>query len=250
MINYQEYPHFWQKNGRQLLEDYAMGVTNYVHDLLPEFAVKLSGIEVAEVLIQRFGESFSEALNPERSLPCAGWDPPKNGDWLKRTCTVGINVRTIKNFYHVVKYALTLPPTVNCIHLLPIWEPGVVASLYGMASWNINPEFFSREMYLQFPQLNTVEKQLKAVVNLLHLMGKKVGMDVIPHTDRYSEIVLANPGYFEWLQRDDLTITNHSSQLFKRVEEAIFAWLRLNDPADSTVLLQTPEHFFSGAFRN
>ena len=82
----------------------------------------------------------------------------------------------------------------------------MVSSLYGPASWNLNPEFFSQELYLAEPQLDTVEKQLRAVVNILHLLGKAVGMDVIPHTDRFSEMALANPQHFEWLVRSQTEI--------------------------------------------
>ena len=152
-------------------------------------------------------------------------------DWVQSGNFVGINVRTLGSFWKIIPYALTLPRCQSAIHLLPIWEPGVVDSLYGMASWRINPEFFSRELALAFPWLDTVEKQLKAVVNLLHAMGKTVGMDVIPHTDRYAEIVLSHPSFFEWLRRRDLKITDHSAQLHETVELCIFEWLIKRGPA-------------------
>jgi hypothetical protein len=85
---------------------------------------------------------------------------------------VGINVRTIQSFWNVVKY-FTLPASQSSIHLLPIWECGVVASLYGMAGWNINPEFYDAELASYYPHLDTVEKQLKVVVNILHALGKQ-----------------------------------------------------------------------------
>ena len=145
--------------------------------------------------------------------------------WIKTAKTVGINVRTIRHFWKIVPYALTLPDAQNAIHILPVWETGVVSSLYGPCSWNLNPEFYSPELAADFPELNTVEKQLKAVVNLLHLMGKTAGMDVVPHTDRYSEQALANPQFFEWLQRRDLEIVRHQSNLHEDVQLTILAWL-------------------------
>ncbi|MEL7249751.1 MAG: hypothetical protein AAFO03_15085, partial [Bacteroidota bacterium] len=144
-----------------------------------------------------------------------------------------VNVRTVQSFWNVVKYALTLPESQSSIHLLPMWEPGVVASLYGMASWQINPEFFSTELYHLVPQLDTVEKQLKAVINLLHLMGKTAGMDVIPHTDRYSEMVLAQPQYFEWLRRKDMVITEYRANLHEAAQGAIMSWLIRNGTANA-----------------
>ena len=157
---------------------------------------------------------------------------------------VGINVRTIGSFWNVIKYALTLPEAQSSIHLLPIWECGVVASLYGIASWNINPEFFDAELAIAFPHLNTVEKQLKVVTNIIHLMGKTVGMDVIPHTDRYSEITLANPQFFEWLQRREFEIIDHSENLHEKVQEAILDFLYQYGGTFSEYYPRQKEKFF------
>jgi hypothetical protein len=124
-----------------------------------------------------------------------------------------------------------LPRFQDSVHLLPIWEPGVVGSLYGISSWNINTEFYSRELAAACPALDSVEAQLKAVVNLLHAMGRAVGMDVIPHTDRYSEMALAFPHFFEWLQREAIEIVDHSADLHQEVQDAILDFLAANGPA-------------------
>jgi hypothetical protein len=76
------------------------------------------------------------------------------------------------------------------------------------------------------PHLNTPEKQLKVVTNLIHALGRVVGMDIIPHTDRYSEQALANPSCYEWLMRDDMTILNHEENLHKVVEQHLFEFLQ------------------------
>jgi hypothetical protein len=221
----------WQRHAAARLDDYAGWRTNFVVGVLPEDLVQVPARGVLYALERRFGpEATRQALLPTESVPSpvAGH---ADGTWLRRTNMVGVNVRTIRNFFNVVKYALSLPASQDSIHLLPIWEPGVVASLYGMASWHINREFFSPELAEALPHLDTVEKQLKVTVNLLHLMGRSVGMDVIPHTDRYAEMVLVNPGHFEWLQRRDLTITNHSARLYEAVQECILGWLRQVGPA-------------------
>ncbi len=209
----------------------------------------MDGSAFLALLARRFGHSKVElALDPAFNVPSP---LAKNQDatWLKRANMAGVNVRTVGSFWNVVKYALTLPDVQSAVHLLPIWEPGVVGSLYGMTSWRINPEFFSPELAGLVPGLNTVEKQLKAVVNLLHLMGKSVGMDVIPHTDRYSEIVLANPGYFEWLQREEMAIVDHSAGLYLKVQAAIVDWLSQKGPAIPALDFPSdPESFFSETF--
>jgi hypothetical protein len=215
---------------------YQRGDCSFVAYLLPEHLLQLSVAETLAILEARWGEGVAMALSPEatdptqpyRSLP----DDLRGNvarlpdtDWLKRTNMVGINVRTVGSFWGVVKYALSLSQAQDSIHLLPIWEPGVVGSIYGMSSWQLNMELYSPALAEHFPWLNTIERQLRAVVNLLHLLGKTVGMDVIPHTDRFSEIVLAHPEHFEWVQRHDLTITDYSPTLHEKVQTRILEYL-------------------------
>ena len=221
----------WQCHAADRIDDYVTGQTNFVTDILPEDLLRLPTRGVWYALERKFGAAVvHQALLPGQTVvsPVAA---RVDGTWLCHTNMVGVNVRTLGSFWHLIKYAMTLPDAQNSIHLLPIWEPGVVASLYGMASWNINTEFFNPELADVLPHLDSVEKQLKITVNLLHLMGKTVGMDVIPHTDRYAEIVLANPAYFEWLQRRDLVIVDHSARLYEAVQHRIVDWIRDEGPA-------------------
>jgi hypothetical protein len=160
---------------------------------------------------------------------------------------VGVNVRTVGTFWRVVHYALTLPPTIDSIHLLPVWEPGVVGSLYGMASWEINREFLDPELAAAFPHLDTPERQLRATVNTLHLTGRAVGMDVIPHTDRFSQMVLAQPSHFEWLVRRGAKIADHRAELHQDVERFIAGWLGRHGPAHPVAVDAGPHALFHGA---
>ncbi|HRI59972.1 MAG TPA: hypothetical protein PK228_09625, partial [Saprospiraceae bacterium] len=177
------------------LEKYEMA---HFRKMMPENALQIPFEDVIRVLERMFGVQVYPAFDPLASVPSplAG---QRNTTFIRTARTVGINVRTIGHFWNIVRYAFTLPEAQNAIHILPVWEPGVVASLYGPSSWNVNPEFLSQELKANFPELDTVEKQLKVVINILHLMGKAVGMDVVPHTDRYSEMAVANPQFFEWL---------------------------------------------------
>ena len=219
--NYADYQRWWAKHGPARLAEFAAGRSSYVRDLCPQRALELPTPEVLQLLHHRLGaDTLSAALAPGRRLP-GPVSAETNGEWLRRCHTVGVNVRTVGHFWNVVKYALTLPAHLRGVHLLPVWEPGVVASLYGLASWRINPEFFSPELAARLPGAGTVEDQLRITVNLLHALGKAVGMDVIPHTDRYSEMVLAHPHHFEWLRRDGLTIVDHSAKLHRAARHVI-----------------------------
>jgi hypothetical protein len=241
---YDDFRQSWANNQQTAISLYIAQNQTFIPNLLPEQAVQMPAVQLAYILEKKFGQqSFFQALNPENTI-ASPVQHHENTSWLKTVNMVGINVRTIGSFWNVVKYSLTLPKTQSSIHLLPIWECGVVASLYGIASWNINPEFFDDELAIAFPHLNTVEKQLKVVTNLLHLMGKTVGMDVIPHTDRYSEITLANPQFFEWLQRREFQITDHSENLHEKVQEAILDFLYQYGGTFSEYYPRQKEKFF------
>ncbi len=239
---YRGFQDSWAEHRAEYIAAFVGGSTSFIPNLLPEIAVDLDAFDALEILSARLGDACVLALDPEYSDPDRPVSslPPElaspvadrpDGSWLRSSNMVGINVRTVGTFWNVAKYLLTVPGTIDSVHLLPIWEPGVVDSLYGMASWQLNTEFFSPELAEQVPHLDTVERQLRAVVNLIHASGRTVGMDVIPHTDRYSEVALAQPQYFEWLQRQDLRIVDHRDDLHVDVQAAVMSWLEQAGPA-------------------
>ncbi|GAA4396670.1 hypothetical protein GCM10023187_05030 [Nibrella viscosa] len=237
----------WQQNFSSYINAYQTGRQSFIPNLLPETAVRFSVHQTLDMLHKRLGSALlRRALDPAETIESPVGKEP-DAAWLKRSNMVGVNVRTIGSFWNVVNYTLTLPASHDSIHLLPIWEPGVVGSLYGMVSWQINPEFFSPELAQFIPMLDTVEKQLKVVVNLLHAMGRTVGMDVIPHTDRFSEMVLAYPSFFEWVRREGPWLVDHTDQVYLLVEDAIWEFILTQGPADNSPVLYTKEMFFSPA---
>jgi hypothetical protein len=250
----------WEHHEVDYVSAYTTGETSFVPNLLPETALGLSAASVLSILKGRLGDRVdlalarestdpevpAAALPPEIASPVADWD---DGRWLQTSNMVGINVRTVQTFWNVVKYMLTVPAAIDSVHLLPIWEPGVVDSLYGMASWRLNSEFYDAELAGAIPHLDSTEAQLRAVINLLHAGGRTVGMDVIPHTDRYSEMSLAQPHYFEWLQRQDVRIVDHSDQLHLEVEREILRWLEAVGPATPDAAYPaTAAEFFGDEF--
>ncbi|MBT8164549.1 MAG: hypothetical protein HKO82_12975 [Acidimicrobiia bacterium] len=250
----------WEHHEADYIASYGNGDTSFVPNLLPETAIGLSADAVVTILKGRLGDRVDLALARENTdpevpaadlpaeiaSPVAGWD---NGHWLKTSNMVGINVRTVQTFWSVVKYLLTVPDAIDSVHLLPIWEPGVVDSLYGMASWRLNSEFYDAELAAVVPHLDSAEAQLRAVINLIHATGRTVGMDVIPHTDRYSEMSMAQPHFFEWLQRQDVRIVDHSENLHLEVEREIMRWLEEVGPATLDAKYPTdPAEFFGEGY--
>lgn len=244
---YKAFERYWQFNFQEETDAFLQHKHSHLHNLLPSMAMTLTTHQVLQLYQQRLGNVFYEAIQPDRTIksPLVQQTDPQ---WIKQTNMVGVNVRTIGSFWNIMKYMLTIPAHQQSVHILPIWEPGVVSSLYGMSSWHINPEFYSAELALSLPQLNTVEKQLKVVTNLLHATGRIIGMDVIPHTDRYSEIVLANPAYFEWLQRKDLQIVNHQANLHETIEHVIIDFIEQNGSATQQAFPTETTLFFSNDF--
>ena len=248
--SFQQLQDIWLKTEQksELINSYTKKETSFIPYLLPEKAVQLTVNEVIEILTLRFGKIVNEIVEKKKYVesPIA---EKIDTDWIKSSNMVGVNIRTIGNVFNVVKYALTIPAgdtLHNSLHLLPIWEPGVVGSLYAISSWNLNQEFFSHEFEKSFPNLDTIDLQLQVVINLLHLMGFAVGMDVIPHTDRFSEIVLSNPSYFEWINRKGTKIIDHSNHVYEKVQEIIFSFVASKGSAIDTLKVpKTCKEFFS-----
>jgi hypothetical protein len=203
-----------------VFEVFLSGEFSFIPRIMPADLIKFTPREVINILKNKYGSAIFSAFDPDFAVKSPLFEEIDT-NWLRRERCVGVNVRTIHNFWNIIPYTFSLPITQRAIHLLPIWEPGVVASLYGMASWNINPEFFSHELQHELPHLDT--------------MNRVVGMDVVPHTDRYSEQVLANPSFFEWLIRSDLTIVDHSEKLDFYAKQMIFEWLKKNGSASAAV---------------
>jgi hypothetical protein len=221
---------------------YESGEATFAIGLRPQDALALPLGEVLQILRRRFGHGIEIALSdaavdierPLKDLPPEVRSPrsgERDSGWMRRSNVVGVNVRTVGDLGGLVKYAITLPAAFDAVQLLPIWEPGVVKSLYGIAGWNLNYEFFSNELHEYAPNLDTIEKQVRVTTNLLHLMGKSVGMDVIPHTDRFSEMALGTPDLFEWMKVRDRQIVDHSDGVAAEAERAVLAWLHDRGPA-------------------
>ncbi|WP_018617977.1 hypothetical protein [Spirosoma luteum] len=240
----------WNRQYKQRTDTYQSGKLSFIPNLLPQTAVQFTVYQTLDMLHKRLGNDvLRKALNPAETVesPASQY---ADGSWLKKSNMIGVNVRTIGSFWKLINYTLTLPACHDSIHLLPIWEPGVVGSLYGMVSWQINPEFFDVSLASFVPALDSVEKQLKVVTNLIHALGRTIGMDVIPHTDRLSEMVLACPSLFEWVQRGvkqgkPAELIDHSSYVYRYVEEAIWQFLKFHGAADTSQLTFTKDTFFS-----
>ena len=240
----EDFQQAWPAKAQEQIDRFQRHDQSFVPGIMPEVLTKLDGNRVLLILAKRLGvEKLQRALIPSNTISSPA-EIEADPNWLKSANIVGVNVRTIGNFWNVVKYSLSLSSAQDTIHLLPIWEPGVVSSLYGMASWEINSAFFSSELAILFPQLDSVQQQLKVVINLLHALGKKVGMDVIPHTDRYAEIVLANPHFFEWLQRRDLEIINHAENLHIEIMQVIFGLVQQIGSAQPEIDIPSDWQFF------
>lgn len=236
------------------LEQYRAGESSFVYGLRPDEALAMGPAEVLGLLAARFGTAVEEAL-----VAAEAWRPDRAGldavvapalrdapdaAWLRRANVVGINMRTVGGAWGVIAYSLTVPAVQGAIHVLPFLEPGVVGSLYGPASWEVDQALFDPALAHLRPGLDSVERQLHAVVNLLHVMGRMVGLDVIPHCDRFAEIVLAQPDHFEWVRRVDRQIVQRGGAVGGQVERLIHAWVAGQGTADGSPVPGDAEELF------
>ncbi len=207
--------------------------------------------DVLDLVAARHGSVIEEALDAAENLETvraatSAIHDSTDSSWLRRANMVGINLRTVGGAWGVIPYALTLPAVQGAIHVLPFLEPGVVGSLYGPVSWELDRTLFHPALARVRPGLDTAEKQLRAVVNLLHAMGRVVGLDVIPHCDRFAQIVLAQPDHFEWIQRRGGVITQQGSAVTGQVERLIHRWVADVGAADASPVPPEPDGLFRG----
>ena len=187
-------------------------------DILPEESLNLDFDISCKLLKELIGvNNFCKALKFEIKSPVRNIE---NSSWIKTAKIVGINPRIVKTYWGIIKYAMTFPE--NAVHIMPLWESGD-GSLYVQNSWRLNRDFYDKD--LEKLGLNSCEKQLKFVVNILHSLGKCVGFDVMPHVDNFSEIVILNPDCFEWIKlNSDKTSQDFSistDEISKNIKEKL-----------------------------
>lgn len=186
-------------------------------NIMPNEAIEMSFNDSLELLKSVIGEdNFQNALKFKIKSPLSS---QKSSDWIKTTKIIGINPRITKTYWGIVKYAMTFPE--EGIHIMPLWESGD-GSLYVQNSWRLNRDFYDSD--LETLGMDTCEKQLKFIVNVMHALGKFVGFDAVPHVDNFSEIAILNPDCVEWIKlnaeknaQDYSVETNEISQNIKQI---------------------------------
>ena len=154
------------------------------YKIKPKDCLKLDfgqSFEMLENLLSK--EVLETAMNVENPFP-SPVSCENNTNWCKTLKIISINPRLAKTFWGIVKYALTFPE--KGVHIMPLWETGDRGSLYVQNSWNLNDEFFDKD--LEKLGFSTSEEQLKLVINVLHALGKVVCFDALPHVDNFSQI--------------------------------------------------------------
>ena len=175
----------------------------------------------------------------------------KDTTWSHNAKIMGINPRITKTFWGIVKYAMTFPE--ECVHIMPLWTPGIDGGFYAPLNFRLNKEFMDNE--LSASGYDTPEKQLKLVINVLHAMGKVVCFDALLHTERWSELVFLYPQYFEWVKLNKTKSRQYSgyeldfNSIYKEVQICIKTFLQLNGCADTSFLTekQITELFTDGS---
>lgn len=149
----------------------------------------------------------------------------KDSKWLKKSKIISINPRIVGSYFNIIKYAMTFPE--DTIHILPIWEVGCEGSLYARVNWQLDDQWLDKDLVRY--GYKTSEQQLKLVINLLHALGKKVGFDCVPHTDKFSEEVFIIPECFEWIRlnqnKTKELIYNENTDVYAELKQCVIDYL-------------------------
>lgn len=162
----------------------------------------------------------------------------ENSDWIKKAKIIGINPRIVSTYFGIIKYAMTFPE--DCIHLMPLWEPGCDGGIYARLNWKLSKEWLDSDLVEH--GFDTPEKQLKLVVNILHALGKTVGFDAVPHTDKFSEEVFICPEFFEWIKLNSKKTKQlflpkvDYNRLYQDVEKVIIDYLKKNGDSENDLI--------------
>ena len=78
----------------------------------------------------------------------------------------------------------------------------------------------------------------------MYAMGRVVGLDVVPHCDRFAQIVLAQPDHFEWIRRTGQVIARRGSAVTAEVERLIHRWVAAVGTADGSPIPRDPDDLF------
>lgn len=165
----------------------------------------------------------------------------KNGNWIKKNKIIGINPRIARTYFGIIKYAMTFPE--ESIHIMPLWEPGCDGSIYSRINWKLSEKWLDPE--LSDKGFDSPEKQLKLVINLLHALGKTVGFDAVPHTDKYAEEVFISPEFFEWVKLNPQRTKQLSlskieyNNLYEEVKTIIRGFLENNGDSNNIKIDET-----------
>ena len=212
----------------------------------PKEAINYSLKKTLSVLSSLIGKDvMSQAFDIETHYPSPA-QIYSDSNWLKKSKIIGINPRIIGSYFNIVKYAMTFPE--DAIHIMPIWEMGCDGGIYARVNWKLSGQWLDREL-VEFGY-DTPEKQLKLVINLLHALGKKVGFDCVPHTDKFSEEVFIVPECFEWIRlNEDKTFQmkySDSEEIYPQIREYILEFLNKFDCADGSKFGE--QNFYSLAY--
>jgi len=128
----------------------------------------------------------------------------KNSNWMTESSFCFLNVRACgKNpqsagdLINAAKLLLSL--RVESIHLAPFFSCDL-SIIYNINSHETIDETIINRDFLD-NGMNGVE-QLQFLVAFTHLIGKKIGFDLEPHTSQFSRVAIQDPSLFRWLQLD------------------------------------------------
>lgn len=129
----------------------------------------------------------------------------KSSSWMFDTDFCFFNIRATnkeKNYTGNLIEAVKLLPIIRAdgIHLAPFFDCAF-DNLYAIDSINTITEKVINKKFLE--EGITREEQLKFFIDCIHLLEKKAGFDLEPHTSQFSRVVLSYPEKFRWIKLNE-----------------------------------------------
>lgn len=165
-------------------------------EITPETASRLKLDDVMRFLSRSISAKDMACLKKGELIP-SPVSQEKDTGWFEQIKMVGVSPRICKTYLGILKYALTLPKG-TAVHLMPVFEPGTLGNYYAQINWRPSDKWLDPELVRA--GYKTPEAQLKFLTSALNALNHPVVMEMVPHTDNFSEIVFANPAMFEWIK--------------------------------------------------
>ncbi len=203
------------------IEAFLNGRSSVIPDLSPSHALDLPLEEVLRLFRQKFGGDMMRLAGKKNfRLPSPAYRHPDDS-WLKAEKVIPIKLDKVSSLGRILPLCLTRPYRGKAILLEGLWD----MAREGLLDWQIRPGLFCEDLVRLYPKLNSPERQLSTILNLLHALGRKTGLRLPGALSPSGFCVMGNPHLFHWTRKVPFEKGLPKSPERSRVEPLVLDWL-------------------------